>query len=138
MSTIENRKNAVLAAERAWAQAHLAFDLELITALMAPEYQRIDSRGNVLDKTETLRAYQDGPRRWLIAESADLDVRLFESIALVVGLWHGKGHNKGIKFDYYARFLAIYVEQGGKWLLAAEQSTPVSVNPAEFERGPGG
>lgn len=125
-----NREQAVIAAEKAWAQAHLEFNLERISALMAPEYRRIDSQGNVLDKTETLKAYSDGPRSWQVAESTELEIHLFGSAASVIGLWHGIGQNKGVPFDYRARFLSVYIELEGQWLLAAEGSIPFSSNLA--------
>ncbi len=124
---MEDREKAVIAAEEAWAQAHLVFNLERLGALMAPEYRRIDSQGNVLGKTETLKTYSDGPRTWLVAESTELEINFFGSAASVIGLWHGKGQNKGVHFDYRARFMAVYIERDGQWLLAAEGSIPLPV-----------
>jgi hypothetical protein len=55
-----------------------------------------------------------------------LEIQLHGPIAIVTGLWHGVGINSGDQFDYKARFMAIYLERDDRWLLLAEESTPLA------------
>ncbi len=88
----------VIAAERRWVQAHRDLDLE---------------------------SYRSGKRRSDHAESDQYRVTVIGNSAILVGRWIGRGENDGEPFDYTARFMAFYVNRDGKWLLAADQSTPL-------------
>jgi hypothetical protein len=33
--------------------------------------------------------------------------------------------NRGVRFDYRARFLSVYMRRDGRWQMVAEQSTEI-------------
>lgn len=115
----------ILAAERAWTQAHLDGDFATIEEMMAPEYTRINPNGSVSHKAEVLAAYQPENRQWEVAQSDQHEVLLHGETATVIGRWTARGINNGERFDYQARFLSVYVRRNGKWLMLAEQSTEI-------------
>ena len=117
------RVNDVLAVERAWTAAHLRNDVSLIAQLMDESYQKIDSDGSVMNRAETLAGYLPEVRYWERAEGSDYQVQLFGDVALVIGLWTARGMNRGVSFDYQARFLSVYVHRDDGCKMAAEQST---------------
>jgi ketosteroid isomerase-like protein len=116
---------AVLAVERAWTQAHLAHDLATIERLMADDYAKIQPDGSVIGKAEALASYEPENRFWELAEGDEYDVRLYGDTAVVIGRWRARGENGGVRFDYAARFLSIYVRRNGQWQMVAEQSTDI-------------
>jgi ketosteroid isomerase-like protein len=79
----------------------------------------------VIGKGELLASYRSGLRKWEIAESDQYEIRLLENVALLIGRWRGKGENQGKKFDYSARFLAVYQLDGGHWKLVSDLSIPL-------------
>lgn len=120
---------AVLAAERAWTDAHLHGDFAALARLMDDDYRRIESDGAVQDKSAVLAAYQPDRRHWDSAAGDEYDVRVYGDIAVVIGRWTARGVNNGEPFDYAARFLSIYIRRSGHWLMLAEQSTPIRTDP---------
>lgn len=115
----------VLAAEQAWTQAHLDGDFAAIERMMAADYTRINPNGSVSHKTEVLATYQPETRHWDVAQSDQHQVLLNGNTATVIGRWSARGINNGERFDYQARFLSVYVQRNGTWLMLAEQSTEI-------------
>jgi len=125
--TIDNRDNRirqVLAAEQAWARAHLTLDLEAMAGLMADSYRHYAPDGSVVDRHSLLSSYGSGDRRWQVAESSGHEVELYGDCAVVSGTWRGCGVNDGTPFDYTARFIALYVERGDSWQLQMDIALP--------------
>ena len=115
----------VLAAEQAWLEAHTALDVEAIDHLMHSDYTIIRPDGAVVGKEEALASYQDDARHWDYAQSDQLNVRLYDDTAVVIGRWRAKGVNKGEAFDYSARYTSVWVRHEGRWQMVADQSTPI-------------
>lgn len=116
---------AVIAAERELADAHLRLDLAAFDRLLHPDYVIIQPGGRLEDKAATLASLRSGERRWEKAHSDALDVRVYGHTAVVIGRWQGKGVNAGAPFDYTARFLSIWVNEGDGWRNVAAQSTAI-------------
>jgi ketosteroid isomerase-like protein len=116
----------VIEVERRWVQAHRELDLDAIEEILADDYLQIRADGSVFGKKEALQSYRSGNRRWDYAESDQYQVGLHGDVAILIGRWRGQGKNAGERFDYTARFLAVYVKQEGVWRLIADQSTPLS------------
>jgi len=123
--TIEEEKDAVHRAEMLLAEAHLTLDLERIDSLLHRDYLIVQPGGRIETKAEVLASYQTDTRRWERAESDQLEIRLYENTAVVVGRWRGAGWHGVDRFDYTARFLSIWVKQDGRWQNVAYQSTGI-------------
>lgn len=119
--------DAVMAAERAWTEAHLRGDVETLARLMAEDYCKIESDGSVSDRRRALASYTPGTRYWEQARGDEYMVRVYGDTALVIGRWTARGMNNGAPFDYTARFLSVYVKRAGEWKMVAEQSTEISI-----------
>jgi ketosteroid isomerase-like protein len=115
----------VIEAERRWVQAHRDLDIVTLESMLAEEYVQIRPDGSLVGKTAVLESYRSGNRRWDQADSDQYRVSLFGDVAILVGRWVGRGVNEGEPFDYTARFMTVYVKRDAKWLLVAEQSTPL-------------
>lgn len=120
--------NHILAAEKRWTQAHEENNFTALADLMDEDYQRIDDKGNLLNKTETLATYTPDSRFWDEAESDQYTVQIFGDTAILTGRWRARGVNNGQHFDYAARFVTVYINRSADptdWKLLFEQSTPV-------------
>jgi ketosteroid isomerase-like protein len=117
--------SAVLRAERAWLEAHLKLDSSLLDLLAAPDYEQVTSDGSLVGKGELLASFGTGERWWDAAKSDQHVVRVYGEVAVVTGRWRAKGSNSGHRFDYSARYVAVWVWRGGRWQLASDQSTTI-------------
>lgn len=120
-----NDEADVIAAERAWVEAHRTLDVGKLASLMADDYACIWDNGRVVGKTEELASYQRPDRYWDFAESDEYDLDVRGDTAILIGRWRGRGVNGPVHFDYAARFIAIYVKRSQGWQLRFGQSTPI-------------
>jgi ketosteroid isomerase-like protein len=126
----EERVREVIETERRWVQAHRDLDLATIDGILAEDYVQIRPDGSLIGKVDLLESYGSGNRHWDVAESDQYQVNVLGDAAVLVGRWTGRGVNAGEAFDYTARFMAVYARRNGKWLLVADQSMPLSSEPA--------
>ena len=116
----------ILQVEQQWTQAHLELDIDALNRLMADDYTHITADGSVIGKEEDLASYRSGERRWHITRSDQHHVRVFGGeTAVLIGRWTAEGVNAGERFDYTARFTAVYVKRDGRWQMVHAQSTPL-------------
>lgn len=110
----------VIVTERRWVKAHLELDLDTLSSILSDGYRQIQADGSVIGKDELIASYGSGDRKWEAAESYEYDVRVYGETAVLIGRWRGVGENAGERFDYRARFLAVYALEGGSWKLVAD------------------
>ncbi|MBN4076318.1 nuclear transport factor 2 family protein [Gemmatimonas aurantiaca] len=125
----QNILDQVIAIEQRWTQAHLDNDIAVIESIMDDEYQKIDNSGRLLNKAETLATYTPETRLWELAESDEHTVQLHGNLALLTDRWRARGINNGVRFDYSARFISIYILRDAdlsNWKMIFEQSTEFS------------
>jgi ketosteroid isomerase-like protein len=115
----------VIATERRWVNAHLELDLDTLASILSDGYRQIQVDGSVIGKDELIASYGSGGRKWEVAESDEYDVRVYGETAVLIGRWRGVGENVGERFDYRARFLAVYALEGGSWKLVADVAVPL-------------
>lgn len=118
-------KNEILAIEQRWVQAHRELDVDAIEQILSDDFQQIEPEGRVTGKADLLDSYRSGTRRWDLAESDEYRMIGNEHLVVLIGRWRGRGENDGERFDYSARFTAVYVRHESGWKLAAECSIPI-------------
>ena len=115
MTTPISAEEAVIQAEKRLAAAHITLDLAVIAELLHDDYLILQPDGRIETKSAVLASYKSGDRYWQQAEVDQLDVKIYGEAARVVGLWKAKGINAGVPFEYQARFISIWVREGGEW-----------------------
>lgn len=120
-----NEQDAVIRAEKALAAAHLNLDLDVIDALLHPDYVIVQPDGRHETKAEVLASYRTGERVWHTAEVDELSVSLHGDATIVHGRWQAKGRNGSDEFNYAARFLSVWIKDAGKWRNVAYQSVEI-------------
>jgi ketosteroid isomerase-like protein len=116
----------VIRVEKRWVQAHRDLDLATLEEILAEDYVQIRADGSVIGKAEALQSYGSGKRKWDYADSDDYRISVYGDVAILLGRWIGRGENDGQRFDYTARFMAIYFRRDGIWRLVADQATALS------------
>ena len=105
----------IIALEEQLAAAHLTLDLDIIARLLHDDYRILQPDGSTETKQEVLTSYASGERHWRAATVSDLAVSIYGNMARVVGMWSAQGTNRGQKFDYRARFVSIWIDEGQGW-----------------------
>lgn len=120
-------QQAIIAAERELAAAHLTLDRAVLDRLLHRDYVIIQPDGSIETKAEIIDSFATGNRRWDMAAVDQLDLRLSAGAAVAVGRWRAAGQNGDAHFDYAARFLSLWMNEDGRWQNVAYQSTEIPV-----------
>jgi ketosteroid isomerase-like protein len=116
---------AIEAAERAIAVAHLTLDLGIIDRLYHPDFVITQPDGGTESKEQVLASYRSGERCWDFAEVDQLEIRVAGDTGIAIGRWRARGANRGQHFDYAARFLSVWVRADTLWRNIAYQAVEI-------------
>lgn len=122
MSAIEDQIHDLL---RRWVQAEPAGDIETLDALACEDFRLVGPAGFVLDKQQWLERYRSGSLHTTSLGVDDLDLRLYEDTAIVIGTQTQtatyQGHPAGGDF----RTTHVVVLDQGRWRLAGQHLSPI-------------
>lgn len=113
----------LIALENAWNQAQLHHDSKALAGLVADTFISTDNGGVFMDKAQFLSDNMDLSYAPSLMTNKDERVFLYENVAVVAGIYHAKGLNKGRPFDHYGRFTDTWVYLNGKWLCVASHTS---------------
>ena len=115
----------LIALENAWNQAQLHHDSKALEALVAENFISTDNAGILSTKTQFLADNKDPAYAPSVMANSEEKVFLYDTTAVVAGIYHAKGLYKGKPFDHYGRFTDTWVFQNGKWLCVASHTSPL-------------
>ncbi|MEX0690770.1 MAG: nuclear transport factor 2 family protein [Gemmatimonadales bacterium] len=115
----------VLAAEDRRLAAMLARDTATLRPLLADELAYTHTSGRLESRAEFLRSLGSGALRYEAIAPEERSVRLYGRVAVVVGRSAMRAGPIGEARAFRIRYLAVYINEGGRWLLGAWQSTIV-------------
>jgi hypothetical protein len=113
----------LLALENAWNQAQLSHDSKALDGLIADTFISTDNDGTFSNKAQFLADNKDLSYAASLMTNSDERVFLYDNVAVVAGIYHAKGLNKGKPFDHYGRFTDTWVYLKGKWLCVASHTS---------------
>lgn len=118
-----NAKQEVTALTDQMIQAFLKGDTSFLETHSTDDYTAIHSDGRLTTKAQELDAFKTGSLKYDSIDVRDKNVRVYGDTALVVTLSSSKGTLNGKPFSGEFRTTRTWVTQGGKWKMAAFQST---------------
>jgi hypothetical protein len=110
--------------QREFDQAELAADTTTLERLIADDFQSIGPKGFVLDKTQWIGRH--GYFRYITLETSDVDVRLYDTAAIVRNIQRNTATHRDDKVSVAARVSQVWVDQQGQWRLAGIQFSPLA------------
>jgi hypothetical protein len=113
----------LIALENAWNQAQLDHDSKALGGLVADSFISTDNDGTFMTKAQFLADNMDLSYAPSLMVNKDERVFMYQNAAVVAGIYHAKGLNKGKPFDHYGRFTDTWVYQNGKWLCVATHTS---------------
>lgn len=115
-------ENTLVQAEQTWAKALEKHDSDVVSCLMAEEFQDTDSNGELHDRTQALAHIPQRPAYSNRLEN--VRARVYGDFAFVRGL--NKVVDSSGKLLAQVRFTDMFVYRDGRWQAVAGQETLVT------------
>ena len=122
-TSAHGNESMLIALENGWNQAQLHHDSKALAGLIADTFISTDNDGIFMTKAEFLEDNKDLSYAPTIMANSDQKVFLYGNVAVVAGIYHAKGLNKGKPFDHYGRFTDTWAYLKGKWVCVASHTS---------------
>ena len=109
----------VIAMENAWNRAELHNDAAAVRLLLADDFIMTTAEGSQLDKQQIVASVLDSSYRPDALESSDMTVHQHGNTAVVTGIYHEKGSDKGKPYEQRGRFTDTWMFLDGRWQCVA-------------------
>ena len=114
--------------ETAWAAAVVARDFSALDKIFTDQLIYAHATGGIESKREYLDRLRKGAQRYDSINHEKIQVVSYGDSVVTHSILRMKGSSDGKPFDNHVMMLHLWVKQGGKWRLAAHQTT--LLNPA--------
>lgn len=122
-------ESLLIALENGWNQAQLHHDSKALDGLVADTFISTDNDGTFMTKAQFLADNQDRSYAPSLMANSDERIFLYGNVAVVAGIYHAKGLNKGKPFDHYGRFTDTWAYLNGKWVCVATHTSALKKKP---------
>jgi ketosteroid isomerase-like protein len=109
-------------ATNAWVKAITTNDQAALERLLAPRLVYTHATGLIESKQEYMKAVGSF-QKYKAVELSNVRVSLYDDAAIMNARARMVGATKGVPFDNQLLVIQVWVKQGGKWQLAAHQTT---------------
>jgi ketosteroid isomerase-like protein len=109
-----------------WTAAELQGDALALDEMLADDFVGIGPRGFMLTKEQWLARYQSGDLRQDSLTWDEVRMRVYGDAAVATGRQTQRGAFQGHAIAGQFRVTQVFVQQGGRWLLAALQLSPIA------------
>jgi len=122
-----NDESGPLAADREFFAALSRGMVEGLDRVIADDFILIEVMGgSEITKPSLLMAIQSGQLKFGPIEPTDVQVRVYQTAAVVTGRTEMSGQFGETPFATKSRYTHVYVEQQGRWRLVAAQGTQIT------------
>lgn len=95
-------------------------DIAFVDSVLADDYSHTHASGVVQSKAEFMEGLKSGSHGYALLDLSDVHARAYGSTVIVEGHVHIKGTSMGKQTaEGHNLFSEVWVQQGGKWYLAA-------------------
>jgi ketosteroid isomerase-like protein len=122
-SAASKDEQAVLEAERRWAQALVKQDAAALKDVYADDLVYVHSGGNRENKAEFIRRIETGGLKYESLDLVDPRVRLYGNVAIVNGVFDVRVMSDGAPINTRVVYIHVYAREGGTWKMVAHQTT---------------
>jgi len=100
--------------------AEIQPDAAFVDSVLADDYSHTHANGIVQSKAEFMEGLKSGSHGYALLDLSDVHARAYGATVIVEGHVHIKGTNMGKQTgEGHNLFSEVWVQQGGKWRLAA-------------------
>lgn len=112
--------------EDQWNDAVLKHDVATMSRILAEDVIDTSGTGHVQGKAEDLADLKSGEPKLESSSVDDMKVRVYGTVAVVIGHYTQKGSYKGKDITGEGRFTDMFVERQGRWECVSTQATPIA------------
>jgi hypothetical protein len=95
-------------------------DIAFVDSILTPDYSHTHASGVVQSKAEFVKLLKSGSHGYALLDLSDVHARAYGATVIVEGHVHIKGTSMGKQTaEGHNLFSEVWVQQGGKWRLAA-------------------
>ena len=117
----------ILALENQWNTAYKRSDIAVMESLLADDFIITVEDGSTFSKPGYIAHNGNSTVHVEVSDMSDVKVRLHGNTAVVTGVYHEKGTDKGKPYDYHDRFTDVWMNIQGRWqVIASHYSSPIS------------
>ena len=100
--------------------------IDKVAALLDEDFVITFEDGSVYSKTGYISYNAAASLRIVEAETSELRIHLHGNTAVMTGIYHERGDEKGKPYDYRDRFTDVWMKKDGKWrIVASHYAMPV-------------
>jgi ketosteroid isomerase-like protein len=114
-SSLGQDDSRVIAMENAWNRAELHNDAAAVRLLLADDFVMTTAEGSQLNKQQIVASVLDNSYRPDALESSDMVVHQHGTTAVVTGMYHERGSDKGKPYEQRGRFTDTWMFIDGRW-----------------------
>ena len=118
-------KQKLLRIERDWARAVVDGDVSVIERIQSNDFIGWDFEGKPYTKTENIQALENGEWKTISLDLDDVQIRVFEDLAVVTSRVARKGRFKGQDLSGQFRWTRLFAERRGCWELVMQLSSRI-------------
>jgi|HubBroStandDraft_6_1064221.scaffolds.fasta_scaffold649280_2 hypothetical protein len=119
-------ESLILTLEKAWNVAEETRDVRALDQLLFSTLVYTDYDGSFMNKEQFLSSVKFATPDADQISNENVDVKMYGGSAIVTGVYHEKGTQKGKVISRRGRFTDSWVKENGTWLCVASQSTLIS------------
>ena len=123
MPSSQAAEQAVMAAERAWIDAALKYDVSWFERNLADTFVNTDEEGVVTNKASMIDDVTNRADSFEDISYLDLKVRTYGDTAVATGIVKFKGTHKGKELEGTSQFTDTWILKAGQWQCVASQAT---------------
>jgi ketosteroid isomerase-like protein len=126
--------NDIMELGQRWASAERRGDASALASMLTDDFMGVGPRGFVVNKAQWLERYIAGDLVHTAFTWDDVTVREHGTCAVVIGVQTQETTYKGQPANGMFRVTQIFVNEGGRWLLAGIHLSPMVAAPAASGR----
>lgn len=123
--TNSTAKQKLLRIERDWARAVMDRDVSAIERIQSNDFIGWDFEGKPYTKAENIQALENGEWKTISLDLDDVQIRVFEDLAVVTSRVARKGRFRGQDLSGQFRWTRLFAERRGRWELVMQLSSSV-------------
>lgn len=125
-SAISGDEGTILVLENAWNRAEMNKDGQALEELLADSLVYVDYDGTLMNKKQFVDSVKDSTVQSLQLVNDNVHVHMYGESAVVYGVYHEKGVEKGRSYTRNGRFVDTWVKVSNTWQCVSSQSTLLS------------
>jgi len=123
MTTVTDAIHEATKANDAWLAALVSGDADAIDRLLTSDFTYVHSSGTLDAREFLMDAFRSGRRKYTQYWADGIESRAYPGTVVINGVSHIRLNPRSEEMKIEARFIAVWVDQGGAWKLAAWHST---------------